>query len=170
MKELLILMFTLSMLVALARGQGTVGELSSPSQGGTSATGTPGVQDDTCWKTSGSSGHEVEVDVSGGIHGDYKLKVTEGDHSGSATATPDPDGGVSDSGDVDVDGESYRAKDGKMQWDGPNGWVDISKTTCDDPPDTSPVLGDDETIGSLPFAMMHDAQRDEYETIGSLPA
>ena len=87
------------------------------------------------------------VSLSGG-----DVTVTEGDDEGSGTGTPADDGGCLESSDITVGDETYRAQDGKMQWENDNGdWIDMTETTCDA---DGASCGDTETIGSLPFAKL----------------
>lgn len=93
--------------------------------------GTPGVEDGTCWKN--SSGNEVTVSVAGTTSGGQDVTFTEGSNSGTAVGTPDPDGGCADSSSVSVGSESYRVKDGKVQWKNDSGtWINMYETECDD--------------------------------------
>ena len=91
--------------------------------------GKPGVEDGTCWKN--SSGNKISVGLSKAVHGVKKVTVTEGTKSGSGEGTPDPDGGVSDSADIKVGKETYKAKHGKMKWKNPAGkWITMTKVKC----------------------------------------
>lgn len=98
--------------------------------------GQPGVESGTCWKN--SSGNQVSVKLSGGIHSIKKVTVTEGAKSGSGDGTPDPDGGVSNSETIKVGKETYRVKGGKMKWKNPAGkWITMTKVKCPDRLDAS---------------------------------
>ena len=103
----------------------------TPDPGGN---GTPGVESGTCWKN--SSGNLVSVELSGGVHGNYKVKLTEGKKSGTGTGRPDFDGGISKSSEIDVGKETYKAKNGKMKWKNPKGhWITMTKVKCPDEAD-----------------------------------
>ena len=91
--------------------------------------GKPGVESGSCWKN--SSGNKITVALSGGIHSVKKVTVTEGKKSGSGDGTPDPDGGVSDSANIHVGKERYKAKGGKMKWKNPAGkWITMTEVEC----------------------------------------
>jgi hypothetical protein len=126
------------------------------------------VEDGTCWKN--NSGNEVEVDVRGTVHGDQEVTFTEGDASGAATGTPDPDGGCAESSTASVGSESYRIKDSEVQWKNDNGdWIDMSETKCEDEVEPGTDEGSDGTIGTLP-ATTGDTFAPGGDTIGSLPS
>ncbi len=73
------------------------------------------------------------MDLSGGVHGSYKVKVTEGNKSGTCNGDPDFDGGISDSSDIKVGNEEYKAEHGKMKWKNSKGdWITMTKVKCPD--------------------------------------
>ena len=96
----------------------------------TPTTGVPGVKDGSCWKN--HNGDVVKVSVRGTVHGDQDVTFTEGTNTGSATGTPDPDGGCAECSATSCGDESYRIRNGRMQNKNSNGtWVKMRKTKCD---------------------------------------
>ncbi len=127
MKHSLAFFVTSMLLVFIAAAQ----QSDTPDPG---PNGKPGVENGTCWKN--SSGNQVSVKLSGGIHSVKKVTLTEGKKSGSGKGTPDPDGGVSDSSDIKVGKETYKAENGKMKWKNPAGkWITLTKIKCKDKAD-----------------------------------
>lgn len=114
------------------------------------ATGSPGVEDNTCW-TSNTTG-DVSVDVTGTTMGNSEVTVTDGDGDTGSTdeGTPDPDGGCADSPSFDVGGRNFRVKDGDLQFQNDSGtYIDMSETECDKPERVEHAYGTN-SIGSLP--------------------
>ena len=92
--------------------------------------GKPGVENGTCWKN--SSGNLVSVKLGGGVHGDYRVTLTEDGKTGKGWGKPDFDGGiVKTNSTIDVGEETYRAKDGGMEWENDAGkWIKLTKVEC----------------------------------------
>jgi hypothetical protein len=128
MKHLLAILVACLSLAFVAAAQ----QSDSPDPG---PNGKPGVENGTCWKN--SSGNQVSVKLSGGIHSVKKVTVTEGKKSGSGDGTPDPDGGVTKSETIKVGKETYKVHGGKMKWKNPAGkWITMTKIKCPDEADT----------------------------------
>lgn len=119
------------------------------------STGTPGLQDDTCWKPPGGDDDEsLSADVRGNSFGESELTLTDQDgNTGSVKGTPDPDGGMADSGaEFTVGDDTFRVKDGDLQRKNATGsWVDMVSADCD-----GDLLGGGDDLGSLPLTSTYE--------------
>lgn len=126
--------------------------LAGPDLGSGAAAGTPGVLDDTCFKTGPTTNHHVSVNVKGNMMGTQTVTITEGANFGSTNlATPDPDGGCADSTSIAVGTESYKIEGGKVKWENPAGlWITMSEEDC---PEEDKIQGEmAEEYGTLPLS------------------
>ena len=132
--------------------------------------GSSGVENDTCWKN--NSGNEVHVSVTGTVHSDQNIVVTEGDNSGNGKGTPDPDGGCAESSAMTVGSEEYQIKGSVMKWkNGSGDWIEMKERKCkEDGIGTDSTLAPDGTIGSLPDSNPSIVWIDSSGFISTLPA
>lgn len=125
----------IALIALIALAALAVGQAQPPTTGGDTP-GVPegdshveGVKDDTCWVN--SSGNTVHVGITGGLFG-QKVTFTEGTNSDTVVGTQNLAGGCQSSAVGTLGSDSFRIHDNKMQYEGPNGWVNMTEVECDD--------------------------------------
>lgn len=122
--------------------------------------GQQGVMEDSCWESSNGDTTIQFTDIHGTTMGGMYTEVTDqnGNVGHITNGTEDPDGGVSDTPGIDVDGDftsDYRVKDGDAQKkNDADEWVDMHEVDWEDDDgdgdDKDPADDSDDTGSSPP--------------------
>lgn len=105
-----------------------------------------GVMSGSTWKN--SAGKEVTVDLVAETSGNLRVTLTDknGATGSTSNAHGSASGGCAKSGEVAVGQDRYRIRNGRVQWLGPGGWVDMHQ-----PGFVVLCAPGDPTVGTLPY-------------------